>query len=69
MKILRAYGIPEMLVELIAEMYTGTTAKVITADGITEAFDILTGELKGGTLAPYLFIIIIDYIMTVAIDK
>ena len=67
-KILKAYGIPEILVELIAEMYTGTMAKVITADGITEAFDILAGVLQGDTLAPYLFIIVIDYIMTVAID-
>ena len=58
---------PEMLVELIAEMYTGTAAKVATADGITEAFDILAGVLQGDTLAPYLFIIVIDYIMTVAI--
>ena len=30
--ILKAYGIPEILEELIADMYTGTMAKVITAD-------------------------------------
>ena len=47
---------PEMLVELIAEMYTGTAAKVATADGITEAFDILAGVLQAGTLGPYVHI-------------
>ena len=68
MKILKAYGIPEVIVQLIDRVYTGTKAKVVTADGITEVFDILAGVLQGDTLAPYLFIIVVDYIMTVAID-
>ena len=68
MKILRAYGIPDDIVRLIERMHEGTKAKVLTADGITEVFDILAGVLQGDTLAPYLFIIVIDYIMTVAID-
>ena len=38
-------------------------AKVITTDGMTEAFKILAGVLQGDTLPPYLFIIVIDYIM------
>ena len=45
MKILKAYGIPEiLLVELISEMYTGTMAKFVTADGMTKAFAILAGD-------------------------
>ena len=67
-KILKAYGIPETIVELTAGMYTGTEAKAVTADGITKAFDIPAGVLQGDTLAPYLFIIVIDYIMNIAID-
>ncbi|KAL5256120.1 hypothetical protein ACHWQZ_G011360 [Mnemiopsis leidyi] len=67
MKILRAYGIPDIVVQLIDKLYTGTKAKVVTADGITEVFDILAGVLQGDTLAPYLVIIVVDYIMTVAI--
>ena len=58
MKILRAYGIPEAIVRLIEGIYTGTKVKVVTADGITEIFDILAGVLQGDTLAPYLFIIV-----------
>ena len=68
MKILRAYGIPDVIVRLIERIYTGTKAKVLTADGVTEVFDILAGVLQGDTLAPYLFIIVIDYIMTLSID-
>ena len=68
MKILRAYGIPDVIVNLINRLYTNTTAKIITADGLTEAFRILAGVMQGDTLAPYLFVIIIDYVMSTAID-
>ena len=40
-----------------------TTARVISPDGITELFRVLAGILQGDTLAPYLFIIIVDYIL------
>jgi len=63
MKILRAYGIPDKIVDLIEKTYTDTFAKVMTSDGLTEAFEILAGVLQGDTLAPYLFIIVVDYIM------
>ena len=65
MKILRAYRLPEAIVALIQKMYTGTLAKVITSDGLTDVFGILAGVLQGDTLAPYLFIIVIvvDYVI------
>ena len=49
MTILRAYGGPEAIVQLIEGIYTGSKAKVVTADGITEIFDILAGVLQGDT--------------------
>ena len=69
MKILLAYGIPEALVSLIQKLYTGTKARVVTVDGATDLFDILAGVLQGDTLAPYLFIIVVDYIMTITMDE
>ena len=69
MKILRAYGIPDKLVDLIERTYTDTLAKVMTPEGLTEAFRILAGVLQGDTLAPYLFIIVIDYIMRTAMSN
>ena len=59
--ILRAYGIPEKLVKTVAASYSRTRARVITTDGTTELFDILAGVMQGDTLAPYLFIIVLDY--------
>lgn len=69
MKILRAYGIPDTIVNLIERMYTGTMAKVLTTDGLTAAFLILAGVMQGDTLAPYLFVIVIDYIMSLVVAK
>lgn len=69
MKILLSYGIPKQLVDLVQQLYSNTKAQVLTADGLTEIFDILAGVMQGDTLAPYLFIIVIDYCMTQALQK
>ena len=61
--ILKAYGIPDKILQLIKSVYDQTTARVISPDGITELFGVLAGILQGDTLAPYLFIIIVDYIL------
>ena len=67
-QILKAYGIPNKLVNAIQKLYEGTRAKVLSADGETEYFEVLGGVLQGDTLAPYLFTFVIDYIMRMAID-
>ena len=36
--------------------------------GDTEYFDIVAGVLQGNTLAPYLFIICLDYVLRISID-
>ena len=69
LKILRAYGIPEEIVNLIKVLYTGTKAQVLTSEGFTELFDILAGVLQGDTLAPYLFVIVVDYCMKLTMEK
>ena len=43
--------------------------KVPSPDGDTEYFDIVAGVLQGDTLAPYLFIICLDYMLRTSIDK
>ena len=67
MKILKAYGIPEQLVSAISLLYEKTRAKVLSPDGETDYFEILAGVLQGDTLAPYLFAIVIDYVMRRAV--
>ena len=67
MKILRAYGIPAKIVQSISDMYSNTSAKVISLDGETDTFNIQAVLLQGGTLAPYLFVIALDYAQRKAI--
>ena len=61
--ILSSYGIPDKIVNAVSIMYMNTRAKVLSVDGETEMFEITAGVLQGDTLAPFLFIIIVDYVM------
>ena len=68
-QILLAYGIPKETVAAITILYRNTKVKVRPPDGDTEYFDIVAGVLQGDTLAPYLFIICLDYVLRTSIDK
>ena len=63
LEMLAAYGIPSIITNAIALFYGNTEARIITHDGETEFFKISKGMLQGDTLAPFLFIITLDYIM------
>ena len=67
-EILRAYGVPDKMIEAIEATYSETWAKVRTADGETETFQILAGVLQGDTLAPFLFIVALDSALRRAIE-
>ena len=68
-QILLAYGLPKETVAAIMILYRNTKVKVRSSDGDTEYFDIVAGVLQGHTLAPYLFIICLDYVLRTSIDK
>ena len=68
-QILLAYGLPKETVAAIMILYKNTKVKVRSPDGDTEYFDIVAGVLQGDTLAPYLFIICLDYGLRASIDK
>ena len=59
-EILKLYGIPDQIIAAIKVMYTGTSSTVLSTDGETPSFPILAGILQGDTLAPFLFIIVVD---------
>ena len=68
-QILLAYGIPKETIAAIMILYRNTKVKVCSPDGDTEYFDIVAGVLQGDTLAPYLFIICLGYVLRTSIDK
>ena len=67
-QILPACGLPEETVAAIMILYRNTKVKVRSPDGNTDYFDIVAGVLQGDTLAPYLFIICLDYVLRTSID-
>ena len=66
--ILPLYGIPQPIIAAIKALYTHTQASVITPDGETNFFHIEAGVLQGDTLAPFLFIIVLDYVLRLSLD-
>ena len=68
-QILPAYSIPKETVAAIMILYRNTKVKVRSPDGDTDYFDIVAGVLQGDTIAPYLFIICLDYVLRTSIDK
>ena len=68
-QILLAYGLPKETIAAIMILYKNTKVKVHSPDGDTVYFDIVAGVLQADSLAPYLFIICLDYVIRTSIDK
>ena len=49
--------------EIAVKIYSSTKSRVRLGDKLSEAFHITTVVLQGDTLAPFLFIIVLDYIL------
>ena len=62
-----AYGLLEETVTTIIE-HKDMKAMVCSPDGDTNFFNIVAGVLQGNTLAPYLSIIFLDYILRISLN-
>ena len=49
-------------------LHKNTKVKVRSPDGDTDYLDIIAGVLQGDTLASYLFIICLDYVLRTSLD-
>ena len=67
--ILLAYCLRKETIAPIMILNRNTKVKVRYRDGDTDYCDIVAGVLQGDTLAPYLFIICLDYVLRTSIDK
>jgi sorting nexin-29 len=61
--ILSFYGVPDILIEAVMELYNNTSASVRTSHGPTDTFCTSSGVLQGDTLAPFLFVVTLDYVL------
>ena len=50
-------------------LYTNNSAVILIPDGETTTCNILAGVLQGDTLAPFLFIVVLDYVLRVSLDS
>ena len=60
-----AYGLFKETVTATMMLYKNTKVKVHSPDGDRDYFDIVAGVLQGDTLAPYQFIICLDYVLRI----
>ena len=59
----------KLTVSAIMLLSINTKVKVRSPDGDTDYFDFVVGVLRGDTLALYLFIICLDYVLRTSIDN
>ena len=67
-EILHLYRIPEGIISAIRDLYTDTSSSILSSDDETELFSIIAVILQGDTLAPFLFIIVVDYVLRMSVD-
>ena len=65
-KLLRHYGVPVKIVNIIRSSYERLSCRVIHRGQPTEAFNVRTGVRQGCLLSPFLFLIAIDGVMRTA---
>ena len=67
--ILIIHGIPIEIVNEISILYKNTRSMETSPDSNIPFFDITNGVLQGDTLAPFLFIIYLEYILKKSMDS
>ncbi|VDO84823.1 unnamed protein product [Schistosoma margrebowiei] len=62
-KLLRHYGVPQKIVNIIQSSYDGLHCKIVHGGQLTKSFEEKTGVRQGCLLSPFLFLLVIDWIM------
>ena len=60
----RSYGIPVKIINSIKCLYENSEAKVFFNDTYSNSLKVNSGVLQGDTLAPFLFIIVMNYVLS-----
>ena len=64
---LSACDIPPRLHNAVMALYYGTKVVVTTADGEVDPFNLSAGVLQADTLAPYIFVLVLNCVLRCAI--
>ena len=63
LEILTHYRIPFKITDAITPMYTNSSSRVRLGNHLKKSCSINTGILQGYTITPFLFIIVVDWIL------
>ncbi|VDP25138.1 unnamed protein product [Schistosoma margrebowiei] len=67
-KLLRQCGVPEKIFNFIRNSYDGLQCKVVHGGQLTDAFQVRTRDRQGCLLSPFLFLLVVDWIMKTSIS-
>lgn len=62
-RLLRHYGVPAKITNIIRNSYEGMTCRVVHGQQLTDAFQVRTEVRQGCLLSPFLFLLAIDWVM------
>ena len=62
-KLLRHYGVPEKIISFIRCTFQDMSSKIAHAGQLSESFEVKTAVRQGCLLSPFLFLLVIDWIM------
>ncbi|KAH9584422.1 hypothetical protein MS3_00006030, partial [Schistosoma haematobium] len=62
-KLLRHYGVPQKIVNIIQNSYDGLHCNIVHGGQLTKSFEVKTGVRQGCLLSPFLFLLVIDWII------
>jgi hypothetical protein len=62
---LRSFQVPQRIIDAVMRCHHGHKVRIKGEDGIplSECYEMLTGVMQGDTLAPYLFIMVLDCLL------
>ncbi|VDP49392.1 unnamed protein product [Schistosoma margrebowiei] len=61
--LLRHYGVPQKIVNIIQSSYDGLNCKIVHGGQLTDSFEIKTDVSQGCLLSPFFFFLVIDWTM------
>jgi len=68
-RILEVYGIPPEYIKIFQDLYENSSCCIKMQDTNNKYFQIATGARQGCILSPFLFLMVIDFIMKKAVDN
>ena len=68
-RLLRHYGVPNKIVNIIRNSYSEMNCKVIHEGQLSRSFEVKTGVRQGCLLSPFLFLLAVDWLMKKSTDE